>query len=388
MNTFTTRSRRSRSQWLAGAASAALGAALLVGPAAANAQRAGVAVAASPFSFSSVAWTGQNTVVAGTDAKGDLYCYVKPPGSAKLVTELVAPGTGSEAFHEPSIGWTGQALVIAAVDQLGDLVYFSADAGSPTWSEQTVATSDGGSFAFQDPSLTVANDLVLITSSTTSNHLESFTLEPDSTTWVESLVAGGPFTTSSATTAQGMAFVTASDGGTLYMWWEALTQPGWEKEIVASGDTANYYQGGSVSASAIYVWITASNSDSGSIVSYDEPIAGLDNNEWNKNTVTPSGVQGAPQIDWTGATSGFDFIAATTSSGALKYWWTFDGATPSWSPETIAASGTNAKYGTPAITVTTTSVDVADINLKSGAIYNWYQPFGTTPWYEQRVAKG
>jgi hypothetical protein len=72
----------------------------------------------------------------------------------------------------------------------------------------------------------------------------------------------------------------------------------------------------------------------------------------------------------------------------LNYWWTGDGATPSWSPETIAASGTHAKYWTPTITITATSVDIADINVKSGDIYNWYQPFGTSPWDKQLVAKG
>ena len=75
--------------------------------------------------------------------------------------------------------------------------------------------------------------------------LESFLLEPGGT-WAENLVAAGPFVTSSVTNAGGWAIVTASDGGTLSMWWEAVDQPGWTKEIVALGDSDDYYSGGSV----------------------------------------------------------------------------------------------------------------------------------------------
>ena len=118
----------------------------------------------------------------------------------------------------------------------------------------------------------------------------------------------------------------------------------------------------------------------------------MSSNQWAESTVAGAGVETAPEITWTGATSGkpngFEVIAAANTSGGLDYWWTSGGSVPQWTAETVARATTRTTYATPSITATSTSVDLADIALGPGNIDNWSQPFGTIFWNKELVARG
>jgi hypothetical protein len=135
--------------------------------------------------------------------------------------------------------------------------------------------------------------------------------------------------------------------------------------------------------------ITAATT-SGAVDAFTQPLGGTG---WAERAVAATGgPYPSPQIAWTGRVDGtsdsYDVITAASKAGALDFWWVPDGAATAWTPETVAANGLQAVYATPGISVTSTSVVITAINTKPGSVMYWYQPFGTSPWNGQVVAKG
>jgi hypothetical protein len=305
----------------------------------------------------------------------------------------VAKGGNGFAYSKPSIAWTGHAVAIAALDASGDLVYFSLNSGATKWSYTLLATSSSGKF--QAPAVTAAADgTVLISAGNTAGQLDSFTLAPGATSWTGKTVAAGLFGPSSVTTVPvntatpALGLVTASSGGTLYFWWEFLSSPGWNQETLASPGAGGSYTGGSVAVSASNVLVTAATT-TGAVDFFTQPIGGTG---WTQQTVTTTGgPYTSPQITWAGPVNGTTntyVITAANAAGALDYWYSPAPSGLGWTPETVAANGTQAVYANPSIATTSTSVVITAINTKPGNVMAWYQPFSTNPWNQQVVAKG
>ena len=380
---------------------ALLGLLAWVAPAAAQAAQASQASAAAlpattyPYTFSRIAWTGTDTVIAATDKQGDLYYFWQASGSTTWHRQLVARGGGGIAYKHPSIAWEGSAVLIAALDASGDLVYFAQPSGSTTWTYELVATGTGGQF--ESPSITAGDGQVLISAASKAGDLVTYSQAYNGPNWTEQTVAFGTFGTPSAATVYDsldgsyLGLLTDSSGGTLYFWYEYLAAPGWNPETVAPSSSQGAFTGGSIMASTTDLLITAV-STAGSVYAWTQPIGG---SGWTKTAVASAAggvTYASPQATWTGFLSGtsnsYDVITATTQAGTLDYWWQADGAAGPWTQETIAGSGATAAYANPGIAASSTSVIVTAINTKPGNVVYWYQGFGTNPWHKQVVAKG
>jgi hypothetical protein len=371
-----------------------LGVPALAAPAAQASQRLPAASTATyPYKFSRIAWTGSDEVIAATDSHGDLYYFWQASGSTTWHKQLVAGAITGIAYTKPSIAAAGTTVYIAAVDGSGDLYYFTKT-GTASWHEVLLSTA-GSMGKYQAPSITTGDGSVLISVGNTGGDLDSFTLASGSSSWDYQTVAAGLFGPSSVTIvfdsldSEYLGLITASSEGTLYFWWEHLAGPGWNQQTVASPGAAGSYTGGSVAASNADIVIAAATT-TGAVDSFTQPIGA---SGWTQQTVTTSGgPYTSPQVAWTGFLSGtsssYDVITAANHAGALRYWWVADGSGLSWSPETIAANGTQAVYANPGISVTSTSVVVTAINTKPGDVMYWFQGLGTNPWYKQVVATG
>jgi hypothetical protein len=378
-----------------GALTLLLGLGPWLAPAAQASQRpaARPATTTYPYNFSRIAWTGSDEVIAGTDSHGDLYYFWQASGSASWHKQLVAGATSKLSYSKPSITAAGATVYIAAVGGAGDLYYFTKT-GTTKWRQFLLSTP--GSGKYQAPSITAGGDgSVLISVGNTVGELVNFTLAPDSTSWTEQTVASGLFGPSSVSTvfdsldSEYLGLITASSGGTLYFWYEFLAAPGWNQETVASPGTGGSYTGGSVAASPADIVIAAATT-AGTVDAFTQTIGG---SGWTGQTVsTTGGPYASPQVAWTGDVNGtsdsYDVITAASKAGALHYWWTPDGATTAWNPETVAAHGTQAGYANPGISVTSSSVVITAINTKPGDVVYWSQAFGENPWSKEVVATG
>jgi hypothetical protein len=382
-----------------------LGVTAWLAPAAQASQRPGRSGPASarplatlyPYNWSRIAWTGSDTVIAGTDSHGDLYYFWQASGSATWHRQLVAKGGGGFTYKHPSIAWEGSAVVIAALDASADLVYFGQPSGSSTWNYELVATAASFGGQFEAPAITAGDGEVLISTANKSGELVTYSQTYNGPNWTEQTVAFGTFGASSIATVYDsldssyLGLLTASSGGTLYFWYEYLAEPGWNQQTVAASSSQGSFTGGSIMASANNLLITAA-STAGSVYAWTQPIG---SSGWTKSKVasaTSSTTYASPQTTWTGFLSGtsvsYDVITATTQAGTLDYWWQADGDAGPWNPETIAKKSTTAVYANPGITVSSTSVAVTAINTKPGDVMYWYQGLGTNPWFKQVVAKG
>lgn len=354
-----------------------------------------------PYNFSKIAWAGSAAVIAATDSHGDLYYFWEPSGTTTWHKQLVAAGGNGARYTQPSITGTGQLVAIAAIDSGGDLVYFAKQPASTTWARQTVATAaSAGGYAYEDPSITVGSTgIVLIGVDNSLGELLSFTFAPGQTKWREAHVAYGIFSAPSVATAfqeQGapwIAFITAASGGTLYIWFQDLGGLGWDgPQILASPGPAGSYRSASVAAGNGVVLVTAAET-SGAVGFWSQSIGA---STWSQQTVAAGSGHvsyASPAIAVT-PTMGvglrvhsYDVITATDQSGNLDFWWEVTGGTV-WTPERVAAAGVPASYATPGISVSPAAVIITAINRKPGNVLYWDQPYGTTPWHEQLVAKG
>jgi hypothetical protein len=378
-----------------GALTLLLGLGSWLAPAAQASQRpaARPATTTYPYKFSRIAWTGSDEVIAGTDSHGDLYYFWQASGTTTWHKQLVAAGTSKLSYSKPSITATSTTVYIAAVDGAGDLYYFTKT-GTAKWHGVLLSTA-GSPGKYQAPSITTGDGYVLISVGNTGGQLVNFTLAPGTTTWAQQTVAAGLFGPSSVTTlfdsldSEYLGLLTASSGGTLYFWYEFLVAPRWNQQTVASPGTAGSYTGGSVAASPADIVIAAA-STTGTVDAFTQPVGG---SGWTSQTVsTTGGPYASPQVAWTGDVNGssvsYDVITAASKAGALHYWWTPDGATTAWNPETVAAHGAKAVYANPGISVTSTSVVITAINTKPGDVMYWSQTFGTNPWSKEVVATG
>jgi hypothetical protein len=237
----------------AGLVALAFGLVAWTAPAAHAAQRpAGARVASAilyKYTFSRIAWTGADAVIAAADSHGDLYYFWQASGTASWHKQLVAAATSHRAYSKPSpIAQMNGTLYFAAVDGAGDLYAFTKTGTTP-WSQ--VLLGSGGASKYQAPSATTGDANVVISASTTGGDLVTFThFVYGGTTWTEQTAAAGLFGPSSVTTCCGTeAFITAASGGSLYFWWENLAAPGWNQETVAAAGAGGSYTGGSVAAS-------------------------------------------------------------------------------------------------------------------------------------------
>jgi hypothetical protein len=383
---------------VAGLAALSLGLLAWAAPAAQAAQRpAGAQVAPAilyKYTFSRIAWTGADAVIAATDSHGDLYYFWQASGTTTWHKQLVAKGTSRVAYAQPSIAWTGQEVFIAAVNSVGSLVYFSRQGGATTWSYELLASS---SAKFQAPSVTAGGGTVVISAGSTygEGELEAFTLAAGSSTWTVQTLAFGTFGPSSATTVVGnshvrdLGLITAVSSSNLYFWWADLGSNSWTEETIAAAGAGGGYTGGSVAASADSVLVTAATT-TGAVDSFTQPLG---SSGWTQQAVaTSGGPYPSPQIAWTGPVDGtsnsFDVITAASKAGALDFWWVQDGTTNAWAPETVAANGLQAVYANPGISVTSTATVITAINTKPGNVMYWQQAFNTNPWTKEVVAKG
>ncbi|HEV3293123.1 MAG TPA: hypothetical protein VG123_29450 [Streptosporangiaceae bacterium] len=368
-------------------------------PVAQASQRPAARVAASyPYKFSRIAWTGSKAVIAAADSHGDLYYFWQAPGSTTWHRQLVAAATSHLAYSKPSpIAELNGTLYFAAVDGAGDLYYFSKT-GTAKWSQ--VLLGSGGATRYQAPSATAGDADVLISASNTGGDLVTFThFVYGGTTWTEQTAATGLFGPSSVSTgydakdSQYLGLLTAASGGTLYFFWEYLAAPGWNQQTVAVPSSAGHagpaggYAGGSVAASNTGIVITAAAAAGGAVAAFTQPIGGT---TWTRQPVAISGSYTSPQIAWTGTVNGvsYDVITAASHGGALHYWWKADESSGNWTPETVAANGTNAVYASPGIAITSTSVVITAINTKPGNLMYWSQAFASTAWHKEVVATG
>ena len=367
-----------------------LGLLAVAAPAAqASARPAAGSVTTYPFTFSRIAWTGSDQVIAATDNHGDLYYFWQAAGTTTWHKQLVASG----GYGKPSIAWTGQAVFIATVTAGGYLVSFTKAPAASAWTGTLIASPDPGSY--QAPSVTVSPDGAIMISAYTSGELQSFTQAPGGVAWSQNTVADGTFGPSSITTVYDslasayLGLITASSGGTLYFWWEFRGTGAWNQQTVASPSSAGGYTGGSIATTSTGIMIAAATT-TGAVVVFAQPIGG---SGWSAQTVSTSGGRYAsPQIAWTGPTGrpggpSYDVITAASNAGTLSYWWKTNGGL-SWNSETVAANGTNTVYAHPGIAITSTAVVITAINTKPGNVNYWWQAFSTNPWTKELVATG
>jgi hypothetical protein len=372
-----------------GLAAVAVGVLALAAPAAQASQRPAPRVAATyPYTFSRIAWTGSEEVIAATDNHGALYYFWQAAGTTTWHKQLVASG----GYSKPSIAWTGQAVFIATVTAGGYLVSFTKAPSAPTWASTLIAAPASGKY--QAPSVTASTDGAIMISAYDAGKLQSFTQAPGGVTWTLNTVAYGTFGPSSIATvydslaSEYLGLITASSGGTLEFFWEFRGSGAWNQETVASSGTAGSYTGGSVTASNANIVITAATT-TGAVDAFTQKIGG---SGWTAHTVSASGgPYTSPQAAWTGPVNGgpsYDVITAANSAGTLSYWWVADGSGLAWNPETVAANGTSAVYAHPGIAITSGSVVITAINTKPGNVVYWSQAFATTPWHKEVVATG
>jgi len=188
-----------------------------------------------------------------------------------------------------------------------------------------------------------------------------------------------------------LGLITATSRGTLHFWWERLDSSVWNQEVIAAARPAGSYAGASVAVTRGDLLLTAA-STAGSIDLWWQAIGG---STWTQQLVAPAGGgtwYAHPMVTWTGPVPGgpssYDVVTATTRNGTLDYWWKLDGDS-TWNRETVAESGRLASYAYPAIAVKSlSSVISTAINTKPGDVLFWSQPFGTSPWHRQTVARG
>ena len=344
-----------------------------------------------PYNFSTIAWTGHDSVIAATDSHGDLYYFWEAAGSTTWHRQLVAKGTKEVAYTKPAITWTGHGVGIAVVEGSAGLAYFFQPSGSSKWKYKFVAFIPEP----RTPSLTTAaNGTVLIGEDSKEGKLFAFEQPAGSTVWAGELISSGVFGNCSVATAPDgtntyLGLMTAVSGGTLYFWWSVLGTTSWNQETIASAGPGVSYAGGSVIATSNDVLVTAATT-AGAVDFWSQTIGGTG---WTGQTVAAPGSGGAysnPGLAWNGAealTNRFYFIAATDHSGNVKFWWRYS-PNPPWYPEKVATAGKQAAYENVGISVTKTSTILTAINRKPGNVIYWYQPYGTAPWHKQQVAKG
>jgi hypothetical protein len=347
------------------------------------------ALARYKFNKSSIAWAGSRAVVAATDAHGDLYYFWLASG--RWHSQEVAKGKRGVLYSKAAIAWTGNATVIAAVNSAGALVYWRLPQGSTKWHYQQVAKV--AHHSFQNPSITgIPGGGVLISTANSAGELLSFSRAGSGGSWAETVVGYGTFGPSSVITCfdslagRYLALITATSGGTLYLWWEFVTSPGWSKETIASpGPSGSFSSGGSIAATANHILVTAATT-TGIVDFWSQSIGGTG---WAQETIAGGGSNRYSHagIAWTGASSGYDVVTATNQHGQLDYWWTSDGFNL-WTHEKIAGYGKNYVYANPGIAISATAVIVTAVNTKPGDVWYWHQPFNTNPWLKQRVAQG
>jgi hypothetical protein len=345
------------------------------------------------FTASKLAWTGSGTVIAATDAHGDLYYFSQSSGSTTWHEQVVAKARNGLSFSKPAIAWTGSSVFIAAVNQHGDLVYFvhtdgtwryhlvpQADVdGLPPWQAPSVASVPGGGVLLSDGNDRGAAGL-----------LAAWVVSPSGINWTARPVDFGNFGASSASayseeSSGPVGQIMATVGGTIYFCQRAIySSVGWYCETIGS---VGSFGSGAVTATDSDIVVTAPVT-TGGLDSWYEPVGG---SVWTEQTVS-SHPAADPAIAWFEQlglhyhVNTYDLIAASGRGGQLDFWWQVDSG--NWDPETIARASKQAAYGSPSMTVTGASVIVTATNTKNGSLVFWSQAFGATPWRMELVAKG
>lgn len=314
---------RRGARWLAGGWAVAIGlaATLMAGPAQAS---------PTPFTYSSVGWTGASTIIAGTDSAGDLYYWSEVIGSTPFNEQLVA--TGQHFTGAPAIGWTGSTVIIA-VSEGSQLDYWYQDERpAGPWHEQQVAAARDISYG--PATIGWTGTSVTIAAVDSHRNLDYWYEQDGTKTWHEQLVSSG-------IPGSGYAYAPAPSIG-------------WTGSKVIISDTDNF--------------------------------GGVDYFFQNAGTKTWYGQQVAPglippfegtAIGWTGSSV---IITASNAYGRLAYWYN-PGGTGSWHGQLVAKD----IYAIPAITWTGSSVVITDTSPQ-GELEIWRQQAGSTTWTNQRIA--
>ena len=363
---------RRGARWLAGGWAVAVGlaATLMAGPAQAS---------PTPFTYSSVAWTGSSAIVAGTDSKGDLYYFSEGFLSRTFSPQLVA--TGQHFTGAPAIAVTGTTVSIA-VSQGSQVDYWYQVSGTGRWHEQQVAAARGTSYG--PAAIGWTGSRVIIAASDTHNGLDylNYWYEPVGTrTWHEEQVATDVyynyvFPPSIGWTGRHVIIAFIDIIGRLYFWYQDAGTTTWHQQLVKYLGFPTFTDP-SMAWTGSKIVITARIQGAG-VLDYWYELAGT--KTWHEQVVAQN-IYAPPAIAGTGSSV---VITATSEHGNLEYWSQAAG-TKTWNNQQVAAAPGVTGFANASIAEAHGAVIITAVDRSSGNLDYWSGP---RPWNEQQVAAG
>jgi hypothetical protein len=366
---------RRGARWLAGGWAVAVGlaATLMAGPAQA---------ASSPFTYSSVAWTGTSAIVAGTDSKGDLYFFSEGFLIRKFYGQLVA--SGQHFTGAPAIAVTGSTISIA-VSQGSQVDDWYELGGTGRWHEQVVAAARGTSYG--PAAIGWTGSRVTIAAADTINgldYLDYWYESAGATTWHEQLVSTGlygpgyntAYGPSIGWTGRHVIIAFIDRIGSLDYFYEDAGTTTWHKQLVKYIGFPSFADP-SMAWTGSEIVITAIVQGAGVLDYWYEPAG---TKTWHEQVVAQN-IYAPPAITGTG---GSVVITATSEHGNLEYWSQAAG-TRTWHNQQVAAAPGVTGYANPSIALAHGAVIITAVERSSGDLDYWAGP---GPWSEQRVAAG